>query len=77
MAAFLRKNKLFEEEQIKFFRQELEDLGTQNPTVIAFGNETFNILNRNFKDELKILKVPHYAHYINKEKYREQVKAIW
>ena len=76
MVAFLRKNKPFEEENIRTFRQELNDIGAINPTLIAFGNDTFNILNRNFKSEFTILKVPHYANYTSKEKYREQVKEI-
>lgn len=75
--SYLRKNKSFVEENIRTFRQELIDIGATNPTLIAFGNYTYDILLRNFKDEFKLLKVPHYANYANKEKYREQVKTIW
>ncbi len=71
---FLRENREFEKENISTFRQELIDIGSINPTLIAFGNDTFDILNRNFKDEFTILKVPHYANYTGKEKYREQVR---
>ena len=42
-----------------------------------FGNDTFSILNRIFKIEFRIQKVPHYANYTNKENYREQVKEVW
>ena len=27
--------------------------------------------------EFKIAKIPHYAHYMSKEKYRESVKDVW
>jgi hypothetical protein len=74
---YLRRNKSFEKENVQTFRQELIDIGATDPTLIAFGNITYDILERNLKDEFKILKVPHYANYTNKEKYREQVKIIW
>lgn len=77
VVSFLRQNKSFEEKNARLFRQELIDIGAVNPLLIAFGNDTFNILNRNFQCEFKILKVPHYANYTNKEQYREQVKSIW
>jgi hypothetical protein len=53
------------------------DIGSTNPTLIAFGNETYEILKRYFKDEFIVLKIPHFAHFIGKEIYREQVKQIW
>ena len=77
LVAYLRKNKPFEEKNVDIFRQELRDIGADDPTVIAFGNDAFNILNKSLKHEFKILKVPHYANYTNKEKYREQVLAIY
>jgi len=74
--SYLKSNPEFEKENISIFLKELEDLGTKNPTLIAFGNVVHRILNRNFKDKYKILKVTHYAHFMNKEKYREEVKSI-
>jgi len=75
--SYLKNNKQFEEENVEIFLQELADIGANNPTLIAFGNDSYNILKRNFNRKFKILKVPHYAIYISKEKYREQVKEIW
>jgi len=75
--SYLKNNKQFEEENVEMFLQELADIGANNPTLIAFGNDSYNILKRNFNYKFKILKVPHYAKYISKEKYREQVKEIW
>ncbi len=72
--SYLKNNTQFEEENVENFLQELADIGANNPTLIAFGNDSYNILKRNLNHKFKILKVPHYAIYIGKEKYREQVK---
>ena len=73
---YLRENKEFELQNVQNFRQELIDIGASNPTLIAFGNDTYSILKRNLKNEFKILKVYHYAHFINKENYRAKVWSI-
>ncbi len=73
---YLKRNKEYEQENIRFFEQELLDIGAINPTLIAFGNDVHNILTRNLKDKYKILKVPHYAHFINKDTYREIVQQL-
>jgi len=69
----LKSNKAFEKKNAEFFRQELRDIGAKDPLIVAFGNAVFDILKRNFAQEFKIKKIPHYAHFISKEKYREQV----
>ena len=74
--SYLRANKAFEDSNVEIFREELKDLGSVNPTIIAFGNDAYSILLRNFKNQYKVLKVPHYANYTSKEKYREQVNAV-
>ena len=73
---YLRANKEFERQNVQNFRQEMIDIGASNPTLIAFGHDTFSILKRNLKKEFKILKVYHYAHFINKENYRAKVWSI-
>ena len=73
----LRKYPEVVDENIETFRKELKDLGTKNPTIIAFGNAAHSILKRKLKDEFKILKVYHYSYFrINKERYREHVKSL-
>lgn len=74
--SYLRRNKSFERENIEFFREEINDLGTQNPIIIAFGRDVYTILTRNFMDEYRIFKIPHYSNYISKERYREEVGRI-
>ena len=66
---------IFEKENIKLFLKELNDLEVKNPTIIAFGNDTYDIIKRNIQG-INILKIPHYAHQINKEKYRTQIQNI-
>ena len=74
---YLNANPDVEEKNIETFRKELKDLGTKNPTIIAFGNAAHSILTRHLKDEYKILKVYHYSYFrINKERYREHVKSV-
>ena len=73
---YLSKNRDFEKQNVAVFLEELNYIGAKNPILIAFGNEVYSILNRYLKDKFKIIKVPHYANYTNKEKYREQIRTI-
>ncbi|MCX6690874.1 MAG: hypothetical protein NTW33_02175 [Methanoregula sp.] len=73
---YLSKNKQFEKENVRFFREEINDLESHNPTIIAFGGHVHTILTRNLTNEFKILKIPHYSIYCSKEKYRKEVSCI-
>ena len=73
---YLRKHPEVEEENIKKFEQELIDIGSKNPILIALGNDSFNILNRNLKHKYKIYKVTHYSARINKETLRNEFLKI-
>jgi len=53
------------------FEKELIDIGSKSPIIIAFGNDSYKILKRNFK-QYKIYKVSHYSAFINIDKYREE-----
>jgi len=74
LMCYLRTDKQFEKENVCVFREEIADLGVVSPTIIAFGNDSYSILTRNFKNEYPILKIPHYSTYSSKEKYSELVK---
>jgi len=67
---YLSNNKDFEKENVKMFEQELLDIGSQNTIIVAFGNDSFNILKRNLKDKYKIYKVPHYSAFIQLDSFR-------
>jgi hypothetical protein len=72
---YLSKNKQFEKENIEKFEQELIDIGSINPIIIALGNDSYKILKRHFKN-YKIFKVSHYSAYITKEKLRLDFEKI-
>jgi len=73
---YLKKNKSFEDQNVSFFLKEVNDIGAVNPIVVAFGTDSYKILKKNLKDDFNIIKIPHYANYTSKEKYREEVISI-
>ena len=73
---YLNENPDVEKKNIETFLEELIDLETDNPTIIAFGNEVFRILSRNLKNEFNIFRVTHYSHFMNKQKYRDEIKSL-
>ena len=74
--SYLRDYPDVEKKNIETFREELKDLGTENRTIIAFGNDVFRILSRNLKNEFNIFRVTHYSHFMNKQKYRDEIKFL-
>lgn len=66
---YLSKNKDFEKENVKIFEQELLDIGSQNTIIVAFGNDSYNILKRNLT-KYTIYKVPHYSAFIKLDSLR-------
>ena len=80
---YLRKNKEYERQNVKKFLQELDDIGARNPTLIAFGKVTHEVLKGNseiqeriLNGQLKIREVDHYSCSLNKENYRTHVGSI-
>jgi hypothetical protein len=76
MMSYLRNNKEFELENIQKLREELRVLGSKNPLLVTFGKDAETITKRNLGNEFTIIRVPHYANYISKEKYREEVLRL-
>ncbi|NIS68535.1 MAG: hypothetical protein GTO12_06150 [Proteobacteria bacterium] len=73
---YLKENKMFETTNIEMFREEVRDLQVSKPLIIAFGNDSYEILFKNLSSEYDIVKIPHYSHQISKEKYKEEVHRI-
>jgi hypothetical protein len=67
---YLSRNKDFEKTNVKMFEQELLDIGSKNTIIVAFGNDSYNILKRNLKDKYIIYKVPHYSSFIKLDTLR-------
>ena len=76
VVSYLKTNKDFEEQNITLFKQELKDLKTEAPLILAFGRTTNDILTKYFRKEYKIVKIPHYSMHISKEVYKEVVASI-
>ena len=64
-------------DSLKIFRQELRDLGSVSPLILAFGRIAYDIIKENLCSEEygKLIRLTHYSHQISKEKYRETVLA--
>jgi len=73
---YLNENPDVEKKNIETFLEELIDLETDNPTIIAFGNAVHNILTSNLKKEFNIFSVTHYSHFINPQRYREEFESL-
>jgi len=67
---YLTTNKHFEKENVTKFEQELLDIGSHNPILIAFGNDSYTILKRNLKDKYTLYKVPHYSAFVKLDSLR-------
>ena len=57
------------------FRQELQELKSVTPSILAFGTAAYRLMRDNLSpDEYsKLIKLTHYSHQIGKERYRETV----
>lgn len=69
---YLRNHPEVEKANAIQFRQELKDIGSNNPLLICFGVDVFDICKKHLS-EFKIVKISHYAHFINLDKYRNEV----
>lgn len=63
------------ESNIQTFRQELADIQAQQPMILAFGSDTFELIQKNMtrNEYSKLVKLTHYSHQISKENYRKEV----
>ena len=70
----LKKNPEVVQSQIDSFREELKFIKSNKPTILAFGKDTFNILNKGLlvTEYTHLIQITHYSHHISKEKYREE-----
>jgi hypothetical protein len=74
--SYLKANPSFEQHNIALLRQELSDLGAEQPVLIAFGKDAEKIARRNLATEFEIVGIPHYAKYLSAEAYRTEVNEI-
>jgi hypothetical protein len=62
---------------VEMFREELRDLGSQRPTILAFGSAAHELIAANISrhEYSSLVRLTHYSHQIGKETYRETVLA--
>jgi len=73
---YLSKNREFEKENVKMFEQELLDIGSKNPIIVAFGNDSYNILKRHLNNKYTIYKVSHYSAFIQLDSFRSEFAEL-
>ena len=75
LLAHLKTHPGLVEQNVEIFRQELRDLNSTAPTILAFGAGAYNIVHDHLGSEeySHLIKLTHYSHYISKEKYKERV----
>ena len=73
--AYLKNNTNLILANILTFREELLDLDSKEPILLAFGTDTYNILYNNLElnEYSKLIKLTHYSQHISKEDYKRTV----
>ena len=72
---YLKKHPETFEENLRIFREEMQDLKAAAPVILTFGKDTHKLLSENlYRHEYrKLIRLTHYSHRIRKEIYRETV----
>src|SRR5262249_9219887 len=72
---YLRAHPRLISQNVNTFREELRDLDSRRPTILAFGSVAHALLVENLssREYLSLIRLTHYSHQIGKEKYRETV----
>jgi hypothetical protein len=63
------------EENLRTFREEMQDLKATAPVILAFGKDTHKLLSENLNrnEYSKLIRLTHYSYRIGKEDYKETV----
>jgi len=72
---YLQKHPEIIEKNLRTFREEMQDLKTTAPVILAFGKEAHNVLSKhlNTNEYRKLIRLTHYSHQIGREAYKEKV----
>jgi hypothetical protein len=72
---YLREHPDVIDENVSRFREEMKDLHASTPLILAFGKDTYRLLNEHLRKVAcgKLIGITHYSHQIGKERYRETV----
>jgi hypothetical protein len=69
----LKADPSLERMHVNLFREELSAIGAEGAALVAFGAGVFDILNRHFRSQFRLMRIPHYASKCNKETYKANV----
>jgi len=71
----LKENPALLVKSIEMFREEMQDLNSRAPIILAFGSAAYKILKENIREDeySKLRQLTHYSHHISKEVYKEKV----
>ena len=74
---YLKENPAVIKRNVDRFREELRDLESREPIILAFGVTAYKIIKNELKqwEYSKLVMLTHYSHQISKEKYREKVTS--
>jgi hypothetical protein len=72
---YLKERPEIIENNLRTFRDEMQDIRATAPVILAFGKDTHKLLSENLnKNEYRtLIKLTHYSHQIGKEAYKETV----
>jgi hypothetical protein len=62
-------------ESLHRFREEMKDLGTSRPIILAFGDHAYDLAYKHLRPEeySRLVRLPHYSRWISQEAYKELV----
>ena len=71
----IRNDQNFIKENIQSFRNEIFDLGSIKPMILAFGVESYKLLKTHLdsSEYSNLIQLTHYSHQISKEDYKVNV----
>ena len=75
VAVYLKNHPEVVEKNMKILRDEIKML-TDNPTVIALGGKSYELVNKYLGKEFTVKKITHYSFTIGKEEYRQHVLNV-
>ena len=73
--SYLRQHPNIVDKNIALFHEELRFIEAMDPIILAFGSFTYDLLKKHLQPSAysKLIKLTHYSHFIQKEKYKMDV----
>jgi hypothetical protein len=74
---YLAANPFLIAKNVNDLLEELDELQSASPTLIAFGGDSYRLAAKHIPPSRysRLVRVTHYSHYISKETYRDRVLA--